>query len=338
MVQNIEKRILGFDLVRVVAIFVVIGIYHNFGYASCGLGGDPAVRVLVYSSLGVFTFISSFLLASKYAFAEKVEVLAFYKKRVLRIYPLFVVSSLLLVIIGINTWVPTLKGLVGISPFWGPHPKTMWYVAMLISLYIITPFVIRGGLKVQCYKAVAVMALIGLIEIIFGTVVPRTFNYYTVYMVGLLLGRNYYEQTMKLLRSKKTLLISLVWMILVVVVFLTKNNYLKSISSVIGIIALLNLSLFTVEKLSASRFFTESVTALSYASFCAYLFLREVIWVMFQVYKPQGSMQIFLYVLIVGVMLSFFCAYWIQKGYDKLLEKMTRRPDGYIVTPPKDNR
>lgn len=73
------KKILGFDLVRVVAIFVVIGIYHNFGYASCGLGGDPAVRVLVYSSLGVFTFISSFLLASKYAFAEKVEVLAFLK-------------------------------------------------------------------------------------------------------------------------------------------------------------------------------------------------------------------------------------------------------------------
>ncbi len=181
------------------------------------------------------------------------------------------------------------------------------------------------------------MALIGLIEIIFGTVVPRTFNYYTVYMVGLLLGRNYYEQTMKLLRSKKTLLISLVWMILVVVVFLTKNNYLRSVSIIIGIIALLNISLLTAEKLRTGRLFTGSVTALSYASFCAYLFHREVIWVMFHVFKPQGSMPIFLYVLIVGVPLSFFCAYWIQKGYDKLLEKMTSRPDGHMATAPKDN-
>ena len=58
------ERIIGFDLARVVAIFVVIGIYHNLGYAG-KFHADPAIRVLVYSSLGVFTFISALLLASK---------------------------------------------------------------------------------------------------------------------------------------------------------------------------------------------------------------------------------------------------------------------------------
>lgn len=318
-----KKRLLGFDLVRVMAIFVVIGIYHNLNYA--GMYLEPAVRVLVYSSLGVFTFISAFLLASRYSFEGKTEILTFYKKRVLRIFPLFIISSILLVFIGLNAWVPTIKGLIGISPFWAPHPTTMWYVAMLISLYLITPFVVRGSVKNQCLKAISVMTIVGLIQIVFGTVVPRTFNYYTVYLLGLLLGRNYYEPTMSFLHSKKTLIVSLVWMALVVVVFLTKNVYLKSFSSVVGIIALLNLSLLIAEKLHTSRFFTKSITVLSYASFCAYLFHREVIWALFKIYKPAGSLPVFLEVLLIGVPLSFFCAFYIQTLYDRVLNRLDKK-------------
>jgi len=318
-----KERLLGFDLARVVAIFVVIGIYHNFGYAG-PYHSEPAVRVLVYSSLGLFTFLSAFLLASRYSFAEKIEIQSFYKKRVLRVWPLFVISSLMLAVLGFNAWMPTIKGIVGISPFWAPHPTTMWYVAMLISLYIITPVVVKGEVRLQCIKAVAVMTVVGLIQIIFGTVVPRTFNYFTVYLIGLLLGRNYYESTMRFLRSKKTLIISLIWIVLVVVVFFTKNDYLKSFSSVVGIIALLNLSLIATEKLSANSFLAKAITTLSYASFCAYLFHREIIWVMFHLYKPKGALPIFLEVLIVAVPLSFLCAYYIQKVYDWIIGKITK--------------
>ena len=318
-----KERILGFDLARVVAIIVVIGIYHNLGYTGL-YHTNPAVRVLVYSSLGLFTFLSAFLLASRYSFAEKTEIQSFYKKRVLRVWPLFVISSLMLAVLGFNAWMPTIKGIVGISPFWAPHPTTMWYVAMLISLYIITPFVVRGGVKLQCLKAVAVMTVVGSLQIVFGTVVPRTFNYFTVYLLGLLLGRNYYEPTMRFLRSKKTLIISIFWTALVVVVFFTKNAYLKSFSSVVGIIALLSLSLLIAEKLHANQFLAKSITALSYASFCAYLFHREIIWVLFRLYKPKGALPIFLEVLIVAVPLSFLCAYYIQKVYDWIIGKLTK--------------
>lgn len=313
-----KERVIGFDFARVVAIFIVIGIYHNLGYTG-RFHADPAVRVLVYSSLGVFTFLSAFLLASRYSFIEKGEVLSFYKKRVLRIWPLFVLSSILLAILGFNTWGTTLKGIVGVSPFWAPHPTTMWYVAMLISLYLITPFVARGNVQQQCLKALCVMAVIGLLQICLGTIVPRTFNYFTVYLVGLLLGKNYYEQTLVFLRSKEARCISLTWFVLVVVVYLTKNIYLKSFSAVIGIIAILNLSLFGAEKLRSHKFFAQSVSILSYAGFCAYLFHREIIWVLFKLFKPNGFFPLFLEVVLVGVPLSFFCAFFIQKYYDMLL-------------------
>ena len=166
------------------------------------------------------------------------------------------------------------------------------------------------------------MTVIGLLQILLGTVVPRTFNYYTVYLLGLLLGRNGYEPTLNFLRSKKTLVLSFVWIALIVVVFLTKNAYLKSFSSVVGIIAILNLSLSVTEALKPNKFFSQSVTVLSYASFCAYLFHREIIWGMFHIYRPEGFWPIFLEVLIIAVPLSFICAYHIQKIYDAALLKL----------------
>ena len=167
------------------------------------------------------------------------------------------------------------------------------------------------------------MSIIGLLQICLGTVVPRTFNYYTVYLIGLFLGRNYYEPTIHFMRSKKTLLLSMAWLLLLAVVFHTKNNSLKSFSSVVGIIALLNLSLFVADKFNSNQFFAKSVTVLSYASFCAYLFHREIIWVLFKIYKPKGFGPVFIEVLLVAVPLSFFLAYCIQKVYDMAIQKIT---------------
>lgn len=316
-----QERQIGFDFARVIAIFVVIGIYHNLGYAG-RFHAEPAVRVLVYSSLGMFTFLSAFLLASRYTFSNNGDTLKFYQKRVLRIWPLFVISSIVLAALGFNDWLSTWKGIVGISPFWAPHPTTMWYVAMLISLYLITPLVVKGSLKVQFLKAILVMTAIGFLQIVLGTIVPRTFNYFTVYLLGLILGRNYYEPTLNYLKSKKTFLISLIWIILIAVVFITKNAYLKSFSSIVGIVSILNMSLLMAERFKTNVLFTELVTKLSYASFCAYLFHREIIWVMFRIYKPKGFWPVFLEVLIIAVPLSFLCAYYIQKIYDISLQQL----------------
>lgn len=316
-----KERIIGFDLARVIAIFVVIGIYHNLGYTGL-FHAEPAVRVLVYSSLGVFTFLSAFLLTSRYSFLRKGDVLHFYKKRVLRIWPLFAISSIMLAILGFNSWTTTLKGIVGISPFWAPHPTTMWYVAMLISLYIITPFVFCGNIKSQCFKGIMIMSIIGLLQILLGCVVPRTFNYYTVYLVGGLMGKNFYKNTLSFLQSKKTLVITIVWIVLVGIVFITKNDYIKSFSSVVGIIAILNFCLMIADNIKTNDFLEKSIEVLSYSSFCAYLFHREIIWLLQRLYWPDGFAIRFIYIIIIAVPLSFLCAFYIQKVYDIIVKKI----------------
>ena len=318
------KRLIGFDFVRVVAIFIVIGIYHNTDYARI-YDYEYIVKPLVYSSLGVFTFLSGFLLASKYSFIEKGTVMLFYKKRILRVWPLFVLSSLILLLFHFNSLVPTVKGIFGISPFWGPAPLTMWYVAMLLSLYLLTPFVAVGGAKKQCIRAALVMSVIGCIQILFGTVVPKTFNYFTVYFIGLILGRNLYGQTLLLMKNKGGLCIFAIWILSLITDILTKNVWVESISGVLGIGGMLYMSLYLSDKLAHNKKFVKVTTILSYSSFCAYLFHREVIGAMLRVYNPQEGLPMFIYILLVGVPLSFLFAFFVQKYYDTLIQALSKK-------------
>lgn len=315
-----KNRLIGFDLARVLAIFYIVGVYHNFGYVGC-FHKNHCTLSLVYTTLGVFTFLSSFLLSSKYTFNGKNETLRFYRKRILRVWPLFVISSLLLFAIHFNPFGPTIKGIIGLSPFWKPAPKTMWYVAMLLSLYLITPFVRRGRLTAQIMKACFVLAVVGLIQLVFKSVVNKTFNYYTVYLVGVVLGGNFYQPILCFLKSKKTLSLSMIWAVLFVLVYVTKNDWLKSITGVLGIVAMLNVSLLISEKYSSKQLFIKVTSVLAYSSFCAYLFHREVMWLLLHLYRPIEGHFVFLEILLIGVPLTFFCAYYIQKIYDGLIAK-----------------
>lgn len=235
---------------------------------------------------------------------------------------MFAISSILLWIIQFNQLIPTLKGLIGLSPFWAPAPTTMWYVAMLISLYLLTPFVVKGSTKIQLLKAVMVMTIVGVIQLAFRSVVPKTFNYYTVYLIGLILGSNYYEETMKFLSSKKTIVISCIWMILFIIVFKTANSVLKSLTGVIGIIAFMNMSIIIANRMRRYSLLEKTITVLAYSSFCAYLFHREVIWALLH-FKFWGSgWAIFWEVLLIGVPLTFIFSYLIQRVYDNTIKRM----------------
>ena len=226
--MNQDKRIIGFDIARVISILIVL-YYHILGYANI-YGKHPVVRIFVYASLCIFTFLSAYLLASRYKFQTKEELKTFYKKRVLRFYPLFFISSILLYFLGVNNGFITLKGLLGISPFYKPHPITMWYCAMLISLYLITPLWATGGLKKQIFKFLSVIAIIIFIDLLFHCVVPRTYCYYTVYFIGIIIAQKLGTIFWDNLKRYSIMLTSL-FLILVVITFITKSDITKYVDS-----------------------------------------------------------------------------------------------------------
>lgn len=293
-------------MARVAAICIITGLYHNLGYAGGHYYEHVCVLSLVYSCLGVFTFLSAYLISSKYHFYMSQDTKSFWKKRFIRVWPLFAVSSILLYAIGFNHFFPTLKGLVGISPFWAPEPTTMWYVAMLLSLYLLTPFILQGGLKSQCVRVLVTMSIMGVLQLAFNSVVPKTFNYFTVYFTGLLLGRNWDKKVMKFFMSKKTLVLTALWIILMTACYISCNVFIKSLAGVVGLISIINLCALLSMKIGTNSIIGKIIKLLSYTSFCTYLFHREVIWVLLRLLSLKHGWPLFLEVLLVGVPFSFF--------------------------------
>lgn len=313
-----RERILGFDVARSISIIWIIAFYHVFPSANIPL--NFSIKTITYSSLGIFTFLSAFLLTSRYRFDQKKEILQFYKKRLLRFYPLFLISSVILWIIDYNSLESTIKGILGISPFWKPHPTTMWYCAMLVSLYLITPFWANGGLKKQILKFFLTMSLITCLDIIFHKIVPRTYCYYPVFFSGILLAQYYYDKIIEIINNKYfSFCTSLLYFSLVVIQYFYINKILLIFASFIGIFALLSIYMWISDVVKKDLRCRKIFSILSYSSMCMYLFHREIQYILLKLIRPTEKITMFLYLGVIGLFLTVVIAFYIQKSYDNSL-------------------
>ena len=104
----------------------------------------------MWSCLGTFSLISGYLIGGKYNCNTIKDALFFYKKRVIRFFPLFFLSAILLCFIGFNTLNQTVIALLGLSPFISPRPFTLWYISMIMIFYLLSPIVLRGKRLYRC--------------------------------------------------------------------------------------------------------------------------------------------------------------------------------------------
>lgn len=147
-----------FDVARVLCMTYIVAFVHLYAYIHPNVISAnviPACAILCDACLGLFTFSSGYLLGSKYRFGvhSDVKVWEFYKKRILRIIPLFVLSAIALWLIGFNGTRATVYGLLCISPFATPRPMTLWYIPVILFCYCITPIISRQKLSGRIGKS-----------------------------------------------------------------------------------------------------------------------------------------------------------------------------------------
>lgn len=316
-----KKRVIGFDIARVISIIILV-LYHSLGYG-CSYYSHSAIRSIAYASLSIFTFLSGFLLATRYDL-QNCTFLDFIKRRLLRIWPLFLFSSVLLCLIGFNSWSNTAKAWLGLSSFWRPAPRTMWYVGLLIFLYIGTLFWAKGGLLKQMIKFAITMVIIVCMHLVFHKVDPRTFVYTPIYFAGIIIGQYGYRKFFSFITTSKyiIMLIMIFVAILFVQIFRFKSNLLLMwVNSIIGMLALMSCYVYLGEKWKNSKRLVSLMSMLSYATFCIYLFHREVFECLLMLWKPTSQYQMIPYLGFCGLAIVIPLAYYIQKGYDGIIKK-----------------
>ena len=155
------KRSLAFDAARAIAALHIVCLHHVQDYSRVlhfHIGGRLN-SALVIGELAFFFFCSAYLVARKTEIDAVADAARFWKRRCVRLLPLFLVALILLpyavpldlriiAVVGANNFLPGIEG---------HNVPTLWFVSVMVLFYFLFPL-LRAiqGLPVRAAACVAV--------------------------------------------------------------------------------------------------------------------------------------------------------------------------------------
>jgi hypothetical protein len=281
--------------------------------------------------LYLFTFASGYLLGGKYSFGKgsNTKILPFYKKRVLRIIPLFLLASIVLYLIGFNSGRATLNGVLLMSPFVKPRPLTLWYIPAILWCYIITPLIGRRHFTWRLISGAGMLLTVWLIRYFVHSIDWRFLFNMLLYLIGLV-SAPYFNWKFENRKWIKWLVIVVFIGLLSVTFFKMPHMLFQKISSFVGVFALL----FVCECVANLVFHHSASTELSpignliknvsYASMACYMFHRLFFWAGEMIWNPSTDWIKWLYMAGVVFPVMLVLSYYIQFGYDAIIHSIVK--------------
>jgi peptidoglycan/LPS O-acetylase OafA/YrhL len=141
--------------------------------------------------LGLFVLVSGYLIGSKDVAPNKNDIIAFYRARILRIYPPFIAAIVLFYVLKISHGTALAKSAALVSLFFPPAPPTLWFVTMIAVYYIIAPLLINmsSNYSISQY-ALFCLIMITAAYYIFGNAIDiRCAMYLPAFAAGVLMAR-----------------------------------------------------------------------------------------------------------------------------------------------------
>jgi peptidoglycan/LPS O-acetylase OafA/YrhL len=202
-----QKRLLELDMLRALAIIMIV-IAHTVYYVTTPLLftviGNLSVYLFLFG-LSLFFFISGFVLYYSHDGIEtSADMLAFWKKRVIRIYPLYwlaLVSFFVLENYHITTnlidvsFSSILIQLSGLQALLAPrfiNPVfTVWFVGVILLFYLIYPLIVyrsRDGAHLILASFAVLLPFI-VMRLAFNIIDFRFFMYYGIFVAGILASK-----------------------------------------------------------------------------------------------------------------------------------------------------
>ncbi len=328
--DNNKKRIQYLDNCRAVCMLWIVGIWHLLEYCDITTVANSSAGIhITHAVLASFTFISGLFLG-KSKVIMKSDLICFYKKRLLRFYPLFFLSStslfLIYIMFGyeyIGSFRQLLFTITGLAVFVGDSPKTVWYISMLIVFYFMTPIII---LLNDRRKKIALTSIIYLVMVslhyLYDCIDSRVLVYYPFYFIPIVFSDNI-EKTMDNNHFYPRLIISACAFGLLICVS-NKWNAEWYFSIIISFL-LMEVLLCVSYLLSKLDYINKKLYVISYSSMVAYLFHRQ--WyglLQFVFFRTDGFVPLwFAYTVMLPSLL--FLSYFSQQAYDNCIFLFTKR-------------
>jgi len=300
----------------------IVAVWHLYGYLRSPIVlATPLGSSITRGALAAFFFISAYFLGKRPIRSFR-DALNFYKKRLLRFYPMYFIACTSMLAIFMITGVRYMDSgkqylltLLGLSTIFTPAPATLWFISMLILFYLITPLI--NALRKIRQKLLVCAGLFGLLFALHGAgipVDPRLPLYLPVYSLGLIIASRW-EIPRKF--SPAVLLIALAAFAGGVAYISRHDGYTLQYLVMLPFIPLI----LEIGKLIALCRPLERIFAfISYGSMAAYLFHRQFFGLPLFF---MGSFPVwFAYLVLVPALLAF--SWLAQRIYDRIIGKWMR--------------
>jgi peptidoglycan/LPS O-acetylase OafA/YrhL len=274
--------------------------------------------------MAAFFFVSGYFLGHRRIVTRK-DAGAFYLNRFIRIWPLFSAACLVFYLTGTikscRQLVLTLTGLSCIIP---PTPLTLWFVAMLIPFYAVTPLILRSSKLRRAGVCLLLYLFLAFACGRYSSLDQRFLTYFPAYAAGLLLAEGNSVHALHGQSALKSLLLTGISLAAYIAAYLLREHFpafrKSPASDYLTMVPLILVLLFAgqlIEKRSAAV--TKFLGLISYGSMCAYLFHRPYYKLLYMnVFHGKWPVW-FAYLFALPFILLI--SWGIQKLYDAILSR-----------------
>ena len=342
-----RKRLAEFDIMRGLAIAIILfhhlpdyGLnFYNLNNFGINLDLSMLNELNTFFGLGLFVYISGVLLQKGYpSLAGRQQTSSFFKKRFIRIFPLYYISLAIFVKImpaaGPKLILMHLLGLQLILASFHYRPMlTLWFIGLITIYYIF--FVLAKKAEGNNLRLFATLLAFPLLLLIWrGTENMgdlRLFIYYPVFLAGLY-GDSIFERIRQDYRLAAGLAIFFFLSIYLYAAYMSRAGLLAHLIGGLGaflvmscIISCIMISFVWLVRSISSRAanISKYFKALSYSSYCIYLFHRQIWWSLLKINYPENPVNRLFYLALVGIPAIILISYAIQRAYDSASRKVT---------------
>lgn len=321
-----KNRSVSLDLLRGLSILYIVGFWHMFNYTSAFPQYSNIITLrFTWIILATFTFLSGYFIGQKEIDLKKTTIIRFYKNRILRIYPLYLLSLVLFYILGLSDTVTTIKAAFAISMFLKPAPPTLWFITMLLFFYVLSPLLIFNTKKGYVVRIWAIYIFLSTILLIVNYSVEnldvRVVIYFPAFFLGIITAMNGGE----IIGKKLGLSLFFAGAVLS---FGMNQNYLeydRLLSILMISMASYFIFIFFKNNVNPSPKTHLTITVIAYSSYCMYLFHRPIYMSLTHVYFPNDGVLQILYLVLFCVPSILMISYYSQKYQDITIKSLTNR-------------
>lgn len=301
-----KERILLPDIARSICVLEIVAFWHIFDYCD-PVGWKYDCEFLTKGALACFTFLSGLFCGKK-----EMNFKTFYLSRMKRFLPLLTIALFLFRLLHMTSLKSAVLAIVGLSCFTPWQPLTLWYFAMIILFYWLTPALLyakRGKCQrsIFLYRAILCYLLLIILDICMP-MDSRIIEYFPFYVGGVLVPIEMLKKIQK----------NIIPMIIVGAILLFSSKFIafvlvKDVISAFGCMLLI-LSVSSILENWGGKVIEIVAKYLSYISMAAYLFHRIIYFLIKRMYHEEylNTFQI-LFMIIILLVVSYF----IQKSYDR---------------------